>query len=229
MSPTPSQVLLAIDTSTRTTGLALFNGAQLLSESTWTSSDYHTVELAPAIVESIRQANLTSEDIGALGVATGPGSFTGLRIGLALAKGMSLVHHLPLVGVGTLDILAYAQPILDVQLVTVLKAGRGRLALGWYEVHNKAWRRSRDIEVCTTETLAASLDIPTYVCGELDEEERSLLRQVGPHVTLASPAQSLRRPGYLAEIAWKRWKSGKTDDPVSLAPMYLHYNDLIPG
>jgi len=228
MSPSPATALLAVDTSTRTTGVAIYNGAQLLSETTWTGNDYHTAELAPVILSSMRQTNLTSEDIGAVGVATGPGSFTGLRVGLALAKGMALAHHLPLVGVPTLDILAYAQPLLDVKLVAVLRVGRGRLACGWYEVFNKAWRSARPIEVYTPEELAATLDQPVYICGELNEEERSLLRQVGPHVSLTSPARSLRRAGYLAEIAWKRWKSGQTDDPDSLAPVYLHYNDPIP-
>ena len=58
----------------------------------------------------------------------GPGSFTGLRIGLALAKGMALARHLPVIGVPTLDILAAAQPVREENLVAILLAGRGRLA-----------------------------------------------------------------------------------------------------
>lgn len=223
-----SSILLAIDTSTRAVGLALYDGVQVLSESSWSSMDYHTVELAPAVAEALNKANITYEALGALAVALGPGSFTGLRIGMALAKGLALVRHLPIIGIPTLDILAAAQPIQPRRLAAVLRAGRGRLAVGWYEAQNNAWKLVQDIEVCTPEELARQIDKATCICGELAEEEREFLSHNRPDVALASPAQSLRRSGFLAELAWKRWKAGSTDDPASLSPIYLHYNDPIP-
>src|SRR5512135_1300914 len=120
-------MLLALDTSTRMVGLALFDGVQMLSESVWQSHDYHTVELAPAIEELLARADVKASDLTVLAVALGPGSFTGLRIGLALAKGLALANHIPLVGVPSLDILAAAQPQKQESLVAVLRAGRGRL------------------------------------------------------------------------------------------------------
>ena len=99
-------MLLALDTSTRTVGVALYDGVQVLSELVWNSKDYHTVELAPAVAETLSKSGVAIEDLQALVVATGPGSFTGLRIGLALAKGIALVRHLPLIGIPTLDVLA---------------------------------------------------------------------------------------------------------------------------
>ena len=241
--------LLAIDTSTRTVGLALYDGVQVLSEAVWTSQDHHTVELAPAIAETLQKCGVPAAELGALAVATGPGSFTGLRIGLALAKGMCLVQRLPLIGIPTLDVLAAAQPIcgpstlgpstlgpstlgpssLGLQMAAVLRAGRGRLAVGLYHVEQNAWRPSRSIEVLTPADLAQRIQIPTLVCGELTKEERQLLERKHKNVLLATPAQSLRRPSYLAELAWQRWQAGQVDDPASLAPIYLHYNDPIPG
>jgi tRNA threonylcarbamoyladenosine biosynthesis protein TsaB len=187
------------------------------------------VELAPAVAEALSKANLTYEALGALAVALGPGSFTGLRIGMALSKGLALARHLPIVGIPTLDILAAAQPIRRTRLAAVLRAGRGRLAVGWYEAQNMAWKLVRKVEVCTPAELARQIDQPTCVCGELNEEEREFLSQHHPDVLLASPAHSLRRSGFLAELAWTRWKAGATDDPASLSPIYLHYNDPIPG
>jgi tRNA threonylcarbamoyladenosine biosynthesis protein TsaB len=224
-----SSILLAVDTSTRIVGVALYDGVQVLSESSWSSMDYHTVELAPAVAEALGKANIDAEALGALAVALGPGSFTGLRIGMALAKGLALVRHIPMVGIPTLDILAAAQPVSQMHLAAVLRAGRGRLAVGWYEAQNSAWRLAKEVEVCTPEELARQIDGPTCVCGELSEAERGFLSHNQPHIMLASPAQSLRRPGFLAELAWKRWKAGATDDPASLSPLYLHYNDPIPG
>lgn len=221
-------LLLALDTSTRTVGLALYDGAQVLNATVWTSQDYHTVELAPAVAQAFQRAHVSMDALGAIAVATGPGSFTGLRVGLALAKGLAMARKLSLVGIPTLDFLAVAQPPLEMPLAAVLRAGRGRLAVGWYGMTNGAWQPTRQVEVLTLEELAHKAQQPTLVCGELSKEDREFLASKQPEIQLASPAQSLRQPSYLAEMAWKRWKAGQVDDPASLAPVYLHYNEPIP-
>jgi tRNA threonylcarbamoyladenosine biosynthesis protein TsaB len=222
-------VLLALDTSTRTAGIALYDGVQVLSEWVWASYDHHTVELAPAVAEVLQRARVTAADLTVLGVATGPGSFTGLRIGMALAKGLALARHLPLVGIPTLDILAAAQPMIVPDMVAVLQAGRGRLATAWYKVVDNAWQGVSEASVLTADELTHKIHRPTWICGELSEDERHLLARKRKNVILASPAQCLRRPSYLAELAWKRWLSGHVDDTATLSPTYLHYNEPIPG
>jgi tRNA threonylcarbamoyladenosine biosynthesis protein TsaB len=225
---THATLLLALDTSTRSIGLALYDGAQVLNETIWTSQDYHTVELAPAVAQALQRLGVTANALGAVGVATGPGSFTGLRVGLALAKGLAMARGLPLVGIPTLDFLAAAQPLLEIPLAATLRAGRGRLAVGWYGVTAGAWQPTQKVEVLTLQELAQKVQEPTMVCGELSREDREYLAGGQPNIRLSPPAESLRRPSYLAELAWKRWKAGQVDNPVTLAPIYLHYNDPIP-
>jgi tRNA threonylcarbamoyladenosine biosynthesis protein TsaB len=216
--------LLALDTSTRTVGLALYDGAQVLCETVWSSADYHTVELAPAVAEALKKTRIEETyRLGALAVALGPGSFTGLRIGLAFAKGLALAKRLPILGVPTLDALASAQPLCEGQMAAVLRAGRGRLAVGWYHTVDGAWQLSQKVEVLTPQALVQKINTPTLVCGELDDDERGLFKG-HQQAILASPARCLRRPAFLAELAWGRWKAGQVDDPASLAPIYLHYN-----
>lgn len=222
-------MLMAIDTSTRVMGVALYDGVQVISEATWVSNDYHTVELAPAVDQTLSKVKATVSEIKALAVAIGPGSYTGLRIGLALVKGLCLVSQTPIVGIPTFDILAAAQPILDTQLVTVLRAGRGRLAVGWYKPKSNRWVSKGITEVITPAELSGRITKTTLVCGELTENERKLLGRKRKKVVLASPARSIRRPSYLAELGWERWLSGQIDDPVTLSPIYLHYNNPIPG
>lgn len=222
-------MLMALDTSTRTVGLALYAGGQVLSESIWASRDHHTVELAPAVAEMLKKTGKQVTELQALAVALGPGSFTGLRIGLALAKGLALARRLELVGIPTLDALAVAQPVSAATLAAVLKAGRGRLAVSWYQAEGETWQSLKKIEVLTPQELSQSIQTPTLVCGELDEEERQMLSRKRKNIILASPAQSLRRPSFLAELAWKRWQSGQVDDAATLAPLYIHYNEPIPG
>jgi tRNA threonylcarbamoyladenosine biosynthesis protein TsaB len=222
-------VLLALDTSTRIIGVALYDGLRVLGETVWASDDFHTVELAPAVAETVARAGLQIKDLEAVAVATGPGSFTGLRIGLALGKGLALARRLPMIGVPTLDVLAAAQPVRDLPLVAILQVGRGRLAAGWYEARSGAWKTTGEITVVTAESLAESIQHPTLVSGELTAEERRTLARKRKNIVLASPAQSLRRPSFLAELAWRRWQAGQTDDPVTLSPLYLQLKDPIPG
>jgi tRNA threonylcarbamoyladenosine biosynthesis protein TsaB len=225
---THATLLLALDTSTRSVGLALYDGAQVLNETVWTSQDYHTVELAPAVSLALQRAGVTVGALAALAVATGPGSFTGLRVGLALAKGLAMARGLPLVGIPTLDFLAAAKPLIEMPLAATLRAGRGRLAVGWYRPSAGTWQSAQKLEVLTLEELVQKVQEPTWVCGELSKEDREFLTSGGPNIRLPTPAGSLRHPSFLAELAWKRWKAGQVDNPATLAPIYLHYNDPIP-
>jgi tRNA threonylcarbamoyladenosine biosynthesis protein TsaB len=222
-------VLLAVDTSSRIIGVALYDGLRVLGETVWASEDYHTVELAPAVSEIVARAGLQIKDIQAVAVAIGPGSFTGLRIGLALAKGLALARHLPMVGIRTLDVLAVAQPVRELPLVVTLQIGRGRMAAGWYEARAGAWRPTGEINVVTAEALVEAIQHPTLVCGEMTAEERRILARKRKNVILASPAHCLRRPSFLAELAWQNWQAGRIDDPVTLSPIYLQLKDPIPG
>ena len=123
-------------------------------------------------------------------MALGPGSFTSLRIGLAVAKGMALALHIPVVGMPSLDILAAAQPVSDLPLAAVLQAGRGRLAVVWYASMMGNWQAQGEPKVTTAAELSASIHKPTLVVGELTADERQVLARKRVNVHLASPAQS---------------------------------------
>jgi tRNA threonylcarbamoyladenosine biosynthesis protein TsaB len=222
-------MLLAVDTSTNQMGLALYDGAQVIGEFLWHSRHYHTVELAPAVADLFARSGLKVDAIQALAVALGPGSFTSLRVGLAFVKGLALARHLPIVGIPTLDVVAAAQAMRDLPLAAVLQAGRGRLALNWYEAGDIGWQSKGPAQVTTADELAESIQKPTIVCGELTADERQRLARKRVNVVLPSPAACVRRPAVLAELAWERWQAGAQDDAASLAPIYLHVADPIPS
>jgi tRNA threonylcarbamoyladenosine biosynthesis protein TsaB len=217
-------MLLAIDTSTRFIGVALYDGTRVVYEAVWNSNNYHTVELAPTVSEALTRAGYFPSDLRAIGVAIGPGSFTSLRVGLAFAKGLALTTRVPLIGIPTLDVIAKAQPTDEMPLAAVIQAGRGRLAVGWYHVISDSWRSSGEVSVMDPKGLVAQIRKPTVICGELNENTRRLLRRKYKNAILASPAQSLRRPSFLAELAWGQWENGQIDDPAALSPIYLHHN-----
>lgn len=220
-------MLLAVDTSTAQAGIALYDGSQVIAELAWRTSQRHTVELAPTVADLLKRCGVTMEDIRVLAVARGPGSFTSLRVGLSLMKGLALARSLPLIGIHTLDILAAAQPTSRLPLIIAIQAGRGRLAVGWYRRSKYGWQAKGAPRVLRVEELIEEAKRPAIVCGELTVAQRQkILPQTNLH--LASPAQSVRRPGVLAELAWKRWQAGDVDDEASLAPIYLHVAEPIP-
>jgi tRNA threonylcarbamoyladenosine biosynthesis protein TsaB len=221
-------MLLAVDTSTRWIGMALYDGVQIKGEVIWKTNNHHTVELAPALEQLFSRCAVSSADLKVLAIALGPGSFTSLRIGLALVKGMALALHVPVIGVPSLDVLAAAQPLRDLPLAAVLQAGRGRLALVWYKAHKGKWQADSQAEVVTTATLAGMLQQPSLVCGELTADDRHIL-SASPHAMLVPPVDAMRRPSYLAALAWKRHQARQYDDAASLSPIYLHLNTGTPS
>jgi tRNA threonylcarbamoyladenosine biosynthesis protein TsaB len=215
-------MILAIDTSTQWMGIALLQDAQILYEKVWRTSRRHTVELAPAIQEAVQDCGLQISDLEAIGVALGPGSFTSLRIGLAVAKGLALTQRIPVVGIPSLDITAAGLPVRDVPLIAVLRAGRERLAACTYLAENDRWKSSGEISITTPQELESAIDSPTLVCGELEPEERRILERRWRNALLPDPADCVRRPARLAVLTAERFKAGQVDDVVTLAPIYLH-------
>jgi tRNA threonylcarbamoyladenosine biosynthesis protein TsaB len=222
-------MLLAVDTSTRVIGVALYNGIQVISEVSWMSGNHHTIELAPMVSTVLNHTNVDSSELTAVGVAIGPGSFTGLRIGLAFAKGLAFSKKIPIIGIPTLDVLVSAQPVSDLRLAGVLEAGRKRLAIGWYHEEGGGWTPSGKMENLDVDTFFERLNEPTLVCGELNGDIRERLADIPNKIVVAPPAQSMRRPAILAELAWKRLSHNKIDNPSSLQPIYLHHGEPIPG
>lgn len=218
-------MLLAIDSATRGISLALHDGRRLVAESSWQTANHHTVELTPGVAHMLAQAALTSADIEAIAVALGPGSFTGLRIGLAVARGLALSVGAMLVGVPTPDVLASAQmpPQQDEQLCVILQAGRGRVVAALYGWREACWQANDEAFVSTWPELVERLEgTRTHIAGEVDDAGREAVRNHGADISLASGASSLRRAGFLAELGWERLRRGAQDEAASLAPIYLH-------
>lgn len=214
-------MLLAVDTSNEWMGLAVYDGSRVISENAWRSSQHHTVELAPAIQSLLTRCNLTMENITALGIALGPGSFTSLRVGLALVKGLAFSRNIPIIGIPTLDILAHAQPESELPLAVAIQAGRRRFALGWYKSIRRLWQADGEARVVTVEALNDEVMSPSVVCGEFTDEVRQKFSE-NKNANLTSSEQSMRKPAVLAQLAWARFQNGDVDDAASLAPIYLH-------
>ncbi len=217
-----SEIILALDTATRWTGLALHDGKQVVAEQGWKALHTQTVELTPAIGQLLARSDVNAADLRAVAVAIGPGSYTSLRVGLAVAKGLSLAHQIPLIGVPTLDIMAASIGLRTGSLVVIAEAGRKRVIAGMYRwQERKGWQPSERPIIETWETLLFHLETSTTFAGEISPEAAKMIRASKKPFYLVSAAASVRRAGFLAEIGWQRMRHGVIDDAASLSPKYM--------
>ncbi len=214
-------MLLAIDTSTTFTGVALYDETGVIGESVWHSGRDHTVQLLPQLDMLLQHVQRMRNDIAAVGVALGPGSWSGLRVGMSTAKGLALACDLPLVGIGTLDALAYQHQRPGVAIYPIIRLGRDRFATATFSA-DEAWQRISEPRNVTLAEICNEAEEQTLFCGDLDGEVAPTLRErLGERALFPSPAANLRRPGFLAELAWQRFQQGDTDDRALLEPIYL--------
>ncbi|MFQ5434775.1 MAG: tRNA (adenosine(37)-N6)-threonylcarbamoyltransferase complex dimerization subunit type 1 TsaB [Anaerolineae bacterium] len=214
-------MILAIDTATRWAGLALHDGTAVLAESGWKCQNNHTIELSPAIAEMLTKAEITPAELTAVAVAIGPGSYTGLRVGLALAKGLALAHQIPLIGVSTLDVVTAAFGAMELPLLAVAEAGRTRVCAALYRWRDGRWQADAPPDIWNWPDLLAKVDEPVLVAGEVAETAVAQIRKADHDIRVASPGLSVRRAGLLAELGWQRYRAGDVDDGRTLAPIYL--------
>lgn len=214
-------MLIAIDTATDLAGIALFDGA-VRAELIWRAGRRHSTQLLPQIERLLDLVDLDVAALTGVAAARGPGSFTGVRVGLAVAQGLAIGLSVSAFGICTLDVLAAGQEASPLPVRPLLDAGRGRFATALYERRDGRLRRRGEMEAVTVEQLPALVGGPCRLCGDLDEGARVQLRgMLGSEVEIASAATSLRRPGVLAQLGWEQLRAGEAGDPAALEPVYL--------
>ncbi len=213
---------LAIDTSTRTASVALAHPNALLVEHTWLAGQHHTQHLLPVVQAALAQAGVTLSDVTLLAVATGPGSFNGLRVGIATVKAFAATLGLPIVSATALEVAAYAQAASPYPVCAIQDAGRQELAWAIYLGPAAAWRQVAPEQISTPDGLARKLRGRTILTGEIpDWALPGLQATIGDRAIMAAPATRVRRAGLLAELGFQRQADGRTEDINSLEPLYL--------
>jgi tRNA threonylcarbamoyladenosine biosynthesis protein TsaB len=209
-------LLLALDTSTSTASLALFDGSSVLSETTWLAGREHSTRLLVETEIALQRVGRAPEQLTGLVVARGPGSFTGVRVALSVAKGIAGGFGIPAWGVSTLEVLALAASPAMLPVRVVLEAGRGRYATALYV----GCQPKDDPRLATLDELIALLTQETVVIGELRDAARQSLEAL-PLVRLAPRAAGARRAGFLAELGWRMALAGEPGDARSLDAIYI--------
>lgn len=223
LTPCQQEAALAIDTSTDTASLALLKDNRVLAELTWHCHLNHSVELMPSLSRLLEQTGLELESIRSIIVATGPGSFNGLRVGLSSAKALAFSLGIPIAGIGTLEAEAYQHAETGLPVCSIIPAGRGEIAAAIYQRKNSQWNQITPAHITTVEALCSKIAAGrTIFCGHLSPDTAEQLKaKLGEKAIIPPPASRLRRASFLAELGVKRLISGDSDNPATLQPVYL--------
>lgn len=227
-------MLLALDTATATASVAVCDPErrQVLAEVTWQARRRHTQDLLVTARWLLAQCGHVPVDLTALAVTTGPGSFTGVRIGISAVKGIALGLPQPprVIGLPTLSVtaapwLGLAQRCQPAAVIcAMIQAGRGRYNWAFFEGDPLYCPAAGDHRAGVGEELAAELagraPQPLWLAGEVADDLAAAVAGLA-HVTAIDPVSSLRRSGHLARLALLHFERGHADDLHELQPLYL--------
>ena len=214
-------VILAIDTSTVEASASLLRDDLPVAETSWLAVGNHSHYVDMVIRQLMSIAGIGPKDLSAIAVATGPGSFNGIRVGLSLAKGMTLALEIPLVGISTLDVIGFQAVGTGRPVLATVPAGRGEVCCARYKL--VAAELERDTDYLRLDAgQAADLTLPgDVICGPGQSMLTEVARYLPPGVCFYSAVRDLRRASFLAELARRRIDTGGETQTDDVEPLYL--------
>jgi tRNA threonylcarbamoyladenosine biosynthesis protein TsaB len=213
-------ILLVTDTSGRSGTVALASATERdvrVIEVVPLDGGMFSAQLVPQIAALLHKHGFTKTDIGAFIVVSGPGSFTGLRVGLAAIKALSEILKKPIVAVSLLEVVATVSRAQG-KVVAVLDAGRSEVYFGAYEIKGDAVHVLREETLSKTDFLSAAQE---STIGTPDAALSVAAQDAGLSVVAVEPLNAQM----IAEFGWKRRQAGKTVSPEQLEANYMRRSD----
>jgi tRNA threonylcarbamoyladenosine biosynthesis protein TsaB len=217
-------IILALETATMCGSVALVSENRCLAEFSLQTGETHSRRLLAGVDWLLQETGIDWPSIDAVAVSQGPGSFTGLRIGLATAKGLAMAGGAKLIGIGTLDGLA-AQLFAagEVLICPVLDARKKEVYCGFFKCDNQGIPRlQEEYMVINPEALCARIDEPVVLLGDgatayeylFQEKLVDLLKVVPSNVYFP-------RAATIGLLAWEKWQKNEFLDPAAAEPIYI--------
>ena len=219
--------ILAVDVSTSSGSVALLDEMELKAEWSLHSARTHNRRLLKTIDLLLHQVNWTVQDVDGFAVTLGPGSFTGIRIGISTVKTLAWVLQKPYVGIPTLDALAAPLGFAALPVCTLLDARKKELYVAFYQPDgNGTCRRSSPYLVKSPEHVLREIQETTLFCGDGWLLHRDwFLSNLGDQAVELPPPFHTIRASFVAGLARQRFLQGAGDDPMSSVPIYVRASE----
>lgn len=215
-------VILTIQTASPAGSVAVSDGEHLLAEINLDTRKTPTEWLLASIDELLGKAGLEKDVLDAIAVVRGPGAFTGLRVGLATAKGLSLAIGCPLLGISSLQCLAMQLPHTQMPVCVMLDARKQEVYTAIYRWESGSPRAISEERVVKPEKLLADITGEVLFVGNGALVYRSfIVRQMAGRAHFAPAFMNLPRAGAAAALALVEWQAGRTESADEMMPSYL--------
>jgi tRNA threonylcarbamoyladenosine biosynthesis protein TsaB len=218
---------LAIDTSGKAAGIAILSDSHILYEIYIDTGLNHSLVLLPELDKALHTLKLELKDLDLYVTTTGPGSFTGLRIGLSTLKGFAISQNKPLVGVSTLEALAHNICAEDVFICPILNGPMEEIYTALYRYHDNA-----DYEVVLKDqitdipTLIKHISGPVIFLGDGATRWQGVLLDLLPdYARFATETLHICRASVIASVGLEKYRKHETEDMISLIPTYLRVSE----
>jgi len=217
--------ICVLDASTQVASVAMMEDGKLVYEANLTHGLTHSEKLMPLVDAAFTLTGWEPEDIDVYGVVEGPGSFTGLRIGVSAVKGLAQAAGKPVTGVGTLDVLAMNVPHFTGVIAPILDARRGEVYGALFHWHdNKLVRETGDLAIPLTELLEEieKRGQPALFMGDgMLINQQTIIDRLGDKAHFAPESHRLQRASSAAMLVWERAKAGLVQEAGALTPRYV--------
>lgn len=218
--------IIALETATMAGGIAVVDEERVISEISLNIKATYSEKLMVAMEHLLDLSGLTINEMDAIAVSVGPGSFTGLRIGLSAAKGLSYASGKPIIGVPTLDALALNIPFSNRLVCPVLDARKGEVYTALYRPNGQFPQKLTDDMVVSPLKLIEMIKEETVFLGDGVFTYRTLFNEQlkGLYHEVPMPLMAPRASN-VGMLAMERLKKGEVDDPYSLVPRYIRKSE----
>ncbi len=218
--------ILGLDTATWRASVGLLLDGEVVAEQAQVANGSHAVTVLPLLADTLRRAGCRVRDLDAIAVSSGPGAFTGLRVGLSVAKGLACATGVPVVAVPTLEALARTLSHHEGFIWTVLDARKGELYAACFESASGVVRRLTLDAVVTPAALVAHIAPPCVVIGDAVGRYGAFLQEhLGNRATLLPYDTYGPRGGVVATLGWERLQTGAPEPAASIEPFYVRPSD----
>jgi tRNA threonylcarbamoyladenosine biosynthesis protein TsaB len=217
--------LLAIDTSTASCAVALFENGRLLFESIYTAGKTHSRHLMTMIDQGLAACRWVLKDVDGFAVTRGPGTFTGLRIGISTIKGLAAATGKPVVGISSLAALAYPLSVQDDPVVPMIDARRGEVYWAVFQQGSVDVDAAGEVSVCAPETVSRKLPPDAVLIGSGAQLYRELFVERCPQIRFAGDPLHIIRASSVGLLALERLGRNDVDHLHRLIPEYIRKSD----
>ena len=216
--------ILGIDTSTMAANVAVLEDDKLICEYTINTKKTHSQKLMPMIENMLKLSDLDIKEIDAIAICVGPGSFTGLRIGMATAKAMAHVNNIPLIGVNSLEILGANMDLCNRNICSILDAQRNQVYMNRYILKDYKITELEEISIKAIDELLEEISSSNedwVLVGEAVYKYKEKIEEIS-NITIPSPANNITKASTLCFVARdKMLANDQVYNCYNINPMYI--------